>query len=107
MIRTVVTTAIATNATRLNTPVACGNEAALTPAGKAASACQRLLNKYSTVPGVVVSCGGIFIPKSASSPTKYPLQPEATVAAPNAYSSTRSHPMIHATNSPSVAYPYV
>ena len=59
----------------------------------------------STVPGVVVNCGGIVIPRSANSPTKYPLHPEATVAAPNAYSSTRSHPMIHATNSPSVAYP--
>ena len=30
-----------------------------------------------------------------------------TVAAPKAYSSTRSQPMIHAMSSPSVAYVYV
>src|SRR5207302_9319019 len=38
---------------------------------------------------------------------KYPLHPEATVAAPKAYSSTRSQPMIHAKTSPNVAHPYV
>jgi hypothetical protein len=34
-------------------------------------------------------------------------QPELTVLAPIAYSSVRSQPMIHANNSPSVAYAYV
>ncbi len=34
---------------------------------------------------------------------KYSLQAMATVAAPTAYSSTRSQPMIHATSSPIVA----
>src|ERR1044071_9479502 len=35
---------------------------------------------------------------------KYSLHAIATVAAPTAYSSTRSQPMIHATSSPIVAY---
>jgi hypothetical protein len=42
-------------------------------------------------------------PSLLSRATKYPDQPTATVDAPNRYSRIRSHPMIHATNSPSVA----
>ena len=38
---------------------------------------------------------------------KYWLHAIATVAAPTAYSSTRSQPIIHAMNSPIVAYEYV
>ncbi len=47
------------------------------------------------------------MPKLLSSDTKCPDQPTPTVAAPAAYSSTRSHPMIQAMNSPIVAYEYV
>src|SRR3954463_151946 len=43
----------------------------------------------------------------SSSLLRYSLQAMATVAAPTAYSSTRSHPMIQATNSPMVTYEYV
>ena len=37
---------------------------------------------------------------------RYPDHPTATAAAPTAYSSTRSHPMIQPTSSPIVAYEY-
>src|SRR6266550_3110821 len=57
--------------------------------------------------GDAARCGGIVMPKLLSSETKWPDQPTPTVAAPAAYSSTRSHPMIQATNSPIVAYEYV
>jgi hypothetical protein len=43
-------------------------------------------------------------PMNSSTLLKYSLQAMATVAAPTAYSRTRSQPMIHATNSPIVAY---
>src|SRR5262252_4501840 len=46
---------------------------------------------------------GTLVPKNSSTLLKYSLQAIATVAAPTAYSSTRSHPMIQATNSPIVA----
>jgi hypothetical protein len=46
---------------------------------------------------------GSGMPRSPSSWLRYPDQPTETVAAPSASSSTRSQPMIHATNSPSVA----
>src|SRR5258708_35802882 len=61
----------------------------------------------STVPGVAISVGASGIPSFWISNTTFALQPDATVAAPKAYSRIRSHPMIHAKISPSVAYPYV
>src|SRR5882672_6581450 len=57
--------------------------------------------------GEPASCAGNVMPKLLSSETKWPDQPTPTVAAPAAYSSTRSHPMIQATISPIVAYEYV
>ena len=54
--------------------------------------------------GGAVRIAGICTPNSPSSDTKCPDQPTPTVAAPAAYSSTRSHPMIQAANSPIVAY---
>src|SRR5262249_5642421 len=50
---------------------------------------------------------GTCMPKYSSTLLKYSLHAIATVAAPTAYSSTRSQPMIHATSSPIVAYEYV
>ena len=50
---------------------------------------------------------GMRRPNHSSTRLKYSLQAIATVAAPTAYSSTRSQPMIHATSSPIVAYEYV
>src|SRR3984957_14898620 len=57
--------------------------------------------------GAWVSARGIVIPSSFMPSEKYPAQPTATVAAPNRYSRMRSHPMINAMSSPSVAYAYV
>ena len=54
--------------------------------------------------GALVSVAGRWIPSWPSRLTKWPDQPTPTVAAPAAYSSTRSHPMIQAMNSPIVAY---
>jgi hypothetical protein len=54
------------------------------------------------------SYGIVWLPgKNSSSLLRYSLHAMPTVAAPIAYSSTRSQPMIHATSSPSVAYEYV
>ena len=53
--------------------------------------------------GEPASWAGSLMPKSPSSDTKWPDQPTPTVAAPAAYSSTRSQPMIQATISPMVA----
>jgi len=47
---------------------------------------------------------GMRIPNHSSTRLKYSLHAIATVAAPTAYSSTRSQPMIHAISSPIVAY---
>ena len=47
---------------------------------------------------------GTRIPNHSSTRLAYSLHAMATVAAPTAYSSTRSQPMIHATSSPIVAY---
>src|SRR5690349_10655601 len=57
--------------------------------------------------GADVRDTGRLRPKSLSKATKYDDHPAPTVDAPIAYSSTRSHPMIQATNSPMVAYEYV
>src|SRR5688572_1107209 len=46
---------------------------------------------------------GMLSPTNSRTLLKYSLHAIATVAAPTAYSSTRSHPMIQATNSPIVA----
>ena len=54
--------------------------------------------------GGLVSLGGISIPKRLTKLTNVADQPTPTVAAPMAYSRIRSHPMIQATSSPSVAY---
>jgi len=53
--------------------------------------------------GGAVRLAGMWTPNSPNRDTKCPDQPTPTVAAPAAYSSTRSHPMIHAANSPIVA----
>jgi len=50
---------------------------------------------------------GICRPTNSSSLFRYSLHAIATVAAPTAYSSTKSQPMIQATNSPIVTYEYV
>ena len=47
---------------------------------------------------------GMSMPTYSSTLLKYSLQAMATVAAPTAYSRTRSQPMIQATSSPIVAY---
>src|SRR5207237_3278559 len=57
--------------------------------------------------GDAARCGGIVMPSWPRSDTRWPDQPTPTVAAPAAYSSTRSQPMIQATSSPIVAYEYV
>jgi hypothetical protein len=57
----------------------------------------------AVVPGAVVSAGGSASPRSRRKLTKYPDQPTAMVEALRAYSSTRSQPMIQATNSPAEA----
>src|SRR6266513_5921483 len=57
--------------------------------------------------GAEVSAAGRWMLTFSSRPTKYPDQPTPTVDAPIAYSRTRSQPMIHAMNSPIVAYAYV
>src|SRR5690606_4371839 len=75
----------------------------------------RLINPVSVSPVAVsyVSQGpcnrncGIFKPKPPRNLLKYCDQLTATVAAPKAYSRTRSQPIIHATHSPIVAYEYV
>ena len=52
-----------------------------------------------------IACG-TWRPSFGSSVWKKLDQPFATVAEPTAYSRMRSHPMIQATSSPSVAYEY-
>ncbi len=47
------------------------------------------------------------MPKYPSNLFKYSLHAILTVAAPMAYSKTKSQPIIHATISPIVAYEYV
>ncbi len=51
-----------------------------------------------------VSQSGKLIPKALMNELKYPLHAIATAMLPTAYSRMRSHPMIHAISSPSVAY---
>jgi hypothetical protein len=60
-------------------------------------------NPCDAVRGSVVSHAGMWMPKPSSSVTKYADQLTATAMFPTAYSMIRSHPMIHATSSPSVA----
>src|SRR5689334_24159900 len=50
---------------------------------------------------------GMWSPKEVSCAFKYPPKPTATATLLTAYSRIRSQPMIHAINSPSVAYEYV
>src|SRR5689334_12284195 len=47
--------------------------------------------------GDVDKLGGRSMPTSPSRDTRWPDHPTATVEAPAAYSSTRSHPITHAT----------
>src|SRR5688500_3320390 len=82
----VVTSATITTAGTLNQAVTCEPSASV-----------------STVPRAAAKCGGMWMPRSPRNDTTYPVQPIATVVALSAYSSTRSHPMIQAMNSPSVA----
>src|SRR2546426_6283045 len=86
MTSSVVTRAMMTTAGRLNTAVMLVPSAHLT-----------------TVPRAPDSAHGTSSPTSCRNDTTYPDQPIATVTAPRAYSSTRSHPMIQAKISPSVA----
>src|SRR5262249_8642035 len=59
-----------------------------------------------TVHGAAPTDAGMVMPrKSWRKLERWPDQPTATVAAPSAYSRIRSHPITHAKNSPSVAYP--
>src|SRR4051812_44232829 len=51
-----------------------------------------------------MSCGGRYKPNQERNLVKYCDQLIATVAAPTAYSSIRSQPIIHAKSSPMVAY---
>jgi hypothetical protein len=50
------------------------------------------------------SADGKVMPRCCRNTPKYADQPCATTLAPSSISSSRSQPMIHATNSPSVAY---
>ncbi len=61
--------------------------------------------RFATPPwlGAASSQCGRSSPQPCSRDATYCDQDTATVAAPTAYSSTRSQPMIHATNSPRVA----
>src|SRR3954453_12702722 len=59
------------------------------------------------VPGAALTAAGNCSPSCPRRLDRCPDQLTATVAAPSAYSSTRSHPIIQATSSPSVAYAYV
>ena len=101
--RIAVTARTARNAGRLKTAVTCGKASGLTPASPSAGA-SVLSNSHRpwycaiTSPGVPVSCGGRWTPKSWSRLTKFALHPEATVAALKAYSRIRSQPMIQAKN---------
>ena len=54
------------------------------------------------VSGADLNSPGTCTPKIPSTSWRYPDQPLATVAPPTAYSSIRSHPMIHAKSSPRV-----
>jgi hypothetical protein len=76
-----VTAATIATAGRLNTPPSSGDEAI-----ESGSAKPNVLSRNSF---------------------RLPPQPTATAATETPYSRTRSHPMIHATSSPSVAYAYV
>ena len=58
-----------------------------------------------TSSGASANRAGIWKPSCATSSRKYPDQPTATVDAAKRYSRIKSQPMIHAMNSPSVAYP--
>src|SRR2546421_11826941 len=53
--------------------------------------------------GGAVRLAGIWTPKSPTSDTQWADQPTPTVAAPAAHSSTRTHPIIYAANSPVVS----
>ena len=65
----------------------------------------RLISAPSTpAPGDALIQTGRLMPKPARIRWKYPLQPTATVMDPTAYSRIRSHPIIQAKISPSVAY---
>src|SRR5882724_219125 len=72
----------------------------------------RLMKPWMVVPSVRRTCchgeakraGGRLMPKLCNKATRVADQPMETVAAPTAYSSTRSQPMIQASNSPMVAY---
>src|SRR5256886_5595099 len=82
----VVTMAMMMAAGRLKTAVTC------VPSWQATS-----------VPRAAEMAQGKLMPTSCRNDTTYPDQPIATVTAPSAYSSTRSHPIIQAISSPSVA----
>ena len=80
----------------------------MSTAGRLKTAVTEPAAVWITVPGAAENCAGKSIPtKSCRKLVRCPDQPTATVDAPSAYSRIRSQPMIHATNSPSVAYPYV
>ena len=108
-ISTVVANMMPRNATRLNAPCCCGSVAGSICASASLSCSAIFSNSQcpchctNVEPGTPASAGGSRIPKSCPRLSTYPLHPEHTVAAPNAYSSTRSQPMIHAKISPSVA----
>ncbi len=82
-------------------PVAC-QPATLHPA-TACATCVAEQNRN----GGPASTSGTWTPRRSRKLTNVADQPTPTVAAPMAYSRIRSHPMIQATNSPSVAYEYV
>src|SRR5438105_12350827 len=65
----------------------------------------RSIVQATSVPRAAEMAQGKLMPTSCRNDTTYPDQPIATVTAPSAYSSTRSHPIIQAISSPSVAYP--
>jgi len=64
----------------------------------------RLINAPGATPGAAAIHAGSAMPNPARIRWKYPLHPTATVIEPTAYSRIRSHPIIHAKISPSVAY---
>src|SRR5579872_4951828 len=109
--RITVTSSMPTKATTLKMPVECGSALMAVsdmPASTGEVKSSHLSwNHTRSVPGVLVYRADKLMPKSESKAATVPDHPEPTVAAPNAYSSMRSQPMIHANISPNVEYPYV
>src|SRR5687768_12190183 len=97
---------IASTASLMTTMIVLVRADSLTPITSSA-VMTRTTSAAGRVKGAVVIPVGRTMPTSASSDTAVAPQPSATVEDASEYSRIRSHPMIQATSSPSVAYAYV